>query len=106
MAATTLRGLNHLIRDIHGGGALDLRWSRSELHAPSITHGPRGSFLSFSLSSIADDTFGDLNAAQRYRIPVRLVSLNRPLSLLIVSLERVGEEIQVTGRIVPHATLQ
>jgi len=103
---TTLRGITRMIRHIHCSGGLDLRWSQSELRTPSITHGPRGSFLSFSLSPITEDTVGDLSAAHRYNIPVRLVSLSRPLNLVIVRLERHGEEVQITGRIVPRPALE
>jgi len=106
MAATVLQGVAHMIRNIRRSGRLDLRWSASELHSPSITHGPRGSIFCFSLSPINDDTYRDLSAARRYNIPVRLVSLNRPLNLVIVHLDRVGEEVQVTGRLAPQATLQ
>jgi hypothetical protein len=85
---------------------LDLRWTGSELRRPSITHGAGGSILAFTLSPITEDTYRDLSAARRYGIPVRLASLSRPLSLSIVRLERLGEEVQVTGRITPSATLQ
>jgi hypothetical protein len=106
MAATALRGIKRFIPHIGVCGPLDLRWSESELRCPSIVHGPRGSQLSFSLSPVTDVTYGDLSAAQQYNIPVRLASLKRPLHLEIAHLERVGDEAQISGRIVPSALLQ
>ena len=60
--------------------------------------------LSFSLAPSTEDTYGDLSAAWRYTIPVRLVSLNRPLNLVIERLERSGEKVEVTGRILSGRT--
>ena len=97
MAATVLRGINDLLRNIRHGGHLDLSWSGSELRSPAITHGPNGSFFSFCLSPVTDDIYSDLSAAKRYGIPVRLASLNRPLSLVVRHLERVGEGTKVAG---------
>ena len=105
MVATAIKGIARVFERVGPGRSLDLRWSGNELRRPAITHGPRGSVLSFSLSPITDDTYGDLNAAWRYTIPVRLVSLNRPLNLVIERLERVGEKVEVTGRIVSGTTL-
>ena len=106
MIATAVHGITRVLNQIRAGRSLDLSWSDAELRRPSITHGPRGSMLVFSLSPVTDDTYRDLSAARRYIIPVRLVSLNRPLNLVIASLERVGEEVKVTGRIVSGSTMQ
>jgi hypothetical protein len=97
MAETVLRGINDLLRNIRHGGPLELRWAGSELRSPAITHGPNGSVFSFYLSPVTDDIYSDLSAAKRYGIPVRLVSLRRPLSLIVRDLERVGEGTKIAG---------
>ena len=104
MVATAIKGIARVLERVSPGRSLDLRWSCSELRCPSITHGPGGSVLSFSLAPITEDTYGDLSAAWRYTIPVRLVSLNRPLNLVIERLERSGEKVEVTGRILSGRT--
>ena len=91
--------LREIIHSVQSG-RFDLAWSGSEIHSPTVTHGPRGSQFSFTLSLITDDTYAALSAAQRSNVPVRLVSLNQPLHLVIVRLQRVGEAVQITGRIV------
>jgi|SRR5688572_7047264 hypothetical protein len=106
MVTTAIHGITRMLNQIRAGRSLDLSWSNTDLRRPSVTHGPRGSLLAFSLSPVTDDTYRALSAARRYTIPVRLVSLNRPLNLVIATLERVGDEVQVTGRIVSPTSLQ
>jgi len=91
--------LREIIQSVQSG-RFDLAWSGSEIRSPTITHGSRGSEFSFSLSLMTDDAYDALSAAQRNNVPVRLVSLNQPLNLVIVRLQRVGEAVQITGRIV------